>query len=283
MNLEQVGYILHERAQTYEGAGAGWLSIKSFSGGRATYTLGQLRYAPDDNSYLVLDHGRPYRITIEAPAPVESLCIFFAPGFAEQVYRSLVTPTDELLGEPQHLPSSSVPFFERTYAHDALVSPFVFQLRAALNHDYHEPGWLVEQLHRLMQGLLQVHHNVYQEVETLPATRKATREELYRRVHYARDYAAAAFAQPITLHDLAAVAGLSPNHLLRTFKQVFQQTPHQYLITQRLTHAQTLLRYSDHAITDICCDVGFRSLGTFSWLFRRRFGLSPTSYRHQSR
>jgi AraC-like DNA-binding protein len=144
-------------------------------------------------------------------------------------------------------------------------------------------GSLEEQLHKLMGQLLQVHFNVYKEVETLPAARPATREELYRRVQYARDYAAALFDTPVTLDDMACVACLSPNHLLRTFKQVFQQTPHQFITTIRLEEAQRLLRCTDNPVTDICYAVGFESIGAFGWLFRRRFGVSPGEYRRQSR
>jgi transcriptional regulator GlxA family with amidase domain len=133
-----------------------------------------------------------------------------------------------------------------------------------------------------MQRLLQVHYQVYQEVETLPAVRATTREELYRRLYLAKEYAAAAFDQPITLNDMADVAGLSPNHLLRMFKQLFHQTPYQYLTTQRLNQAQQLLSQTDRSVTDICFSVGFESLGAFSWLFRRRVGLAPTEYRRQN-
>ena len=76
--------------------------------------------------------------------------------------------------------------------------------------------------------------SIYQELDAIPAMRAATREELYRRIHYAREYAAALFTTPITLDEMARVAGLSPNHLLRTFKQVFDQTPYQYVIAKRL-------------------------------------------------
>jgi AraC-like DNA-binding protein len=143
--------------------------------------------------------------------------------------------------------------------------------------------WLIEQFHVIMQRLLDVHTNTYREVEAIPAMRAATREELYRRIHYAREYAAALFTTPITLDEMASVAGLSPNHLLRTFKQVFDQTPYQYVIAKRVAYAQELLRSTDQCVTDICFAVGFASLGAFSWWFRQRVGVSPTSYRLQNR
>jgi AraC-like DNA-binding protein len=82
---------------------------------------------------------------------------------------------------------------------------------------------------------------------------------------------------------MAAVACLSPNHLLRTFKQVFHQTPHQFITAVRLEEAQRLLCCTDDSITHICHAVGFTSLGSFGWLFLRRFGVSPRKYRRQNR
>lgn len=274
-------YILHESAKQYFGEGEGLLSIKSFYGGQALYNVGRGQYRLDETAYLILNHGQKYAITIEAETAIESFCLFFSPGFAAEVYRSLITPAGRLLADPDR-PQISLPaFFERTYPHDDLLSPLLGRLRQVLARSPYEPGWLAEQFHRVMQRLLQVHFKVYQEVETLPAVRAATREELYRRLYLARDYMAAAFDQPLTLEEVAGVAGLSPNHLLRTFKTLFHQTPHQYLVNRRLELAQKLLSQTNQSVTDICLTVGFESVGTFSWLFRRRLGLSPTQYRHQ--
>ena len=77
----------------------------------------------------------------------------------------------------------------------------------------------------------------------------------------------------------ARVAGLSPYHFHRMFKRAFGETPMQCLQARRLDAARRLLSSSDRPVTLICFDVGFESLGSFSWLFRRRFGLSPRRFR----
>ena len=85
------------------------------------------------------------------------------------------------------------------------------------------------------------------------------------------------------LPQIASVACMAPHHFLRTFKQAFQETPHQYLTELRLDRAKTLLYRTDTPITDICMEVGFESPGSFSWLFRRQFGTSPSGYRNALR
>lgn len=271
--------ILHEKACEYYWEGAAPLSIKTFFAGRALYTLGKGSYAVDEAAYLIVNHNQPYAITIETQHAVESFCLFFEPGFAEEVQHSLTTPVHGLLDVNAQPAASSLHFFERTYRHDNLLSPLLFQLRATLVNQQFSPLWLSEQFCTIIQRLLQVHFNVYKEVEALPAVRAATREELYRRLYRAREYTCAFFDTPVTLTQLAEVASLSPTHLLRSFKQLFHQSPHQYLTSKRLERAQHLLLHTDLSVTDICFSVGFESFGSFSWLFRRKVGCSPSAYR----
>lgn len=282
--LANASFILHEKGyRRYNAEAIGSLSIKSFYNGQAFYEVGRGRFAVDDNSYLILNHGQPYSITIDSASPMESFCIFFAGGFAEEVHRSLSTNTVRLLDVPEMSAVPSINFFEKNYPHDDILSPALRQFRTALAQRKDEPGWIQEQLHKIMQRLLRVHRQIFKEVEALHAVRASTREELYRRLHRARDYAHAMLDQSITLNEMAQIACLSPNHFLRTFRQVFRQSPHQYLTALRLERAQKLLAGTELSVTEVCYAVGFASLGSFSWLFRRRFGISPEAYRQRKR
>jgi AraC family transcriptional regulator len=270
-------WILHERARRYYWKGAGQLSIKTFSGGRAHYQVGCGHHAVDETSYLVLNEGQTYSITIESRHPVESFCVFFAPGFVEEVQGSLLLKPERLLDDPVAARIPGIRFFEKNYAHDGTLSPALMRLRSAYAKE--ASGFLVEALHDIAERLLRVHQLASQETARLQNVRAATREELYRRICRARDYAAAMFAGPVTLTDMARVACLSANHLLRTFREVFRQTPHQFLRARRLEEAERLLVQSDMSVTEVCLAVGFESPGSFSTLFRRCFGVSPAEYR----
>jgi AraC-like DNA-binding protein len=274
-------FILHEKGKRHHWEGAGALSIKSFYHGQAFYNVGNGCHAVNDDSYLVLNRGQSYSITIEAAQPLESFCIFFAAGLAEEVYRSLAAKSKHLLDAPEMPCVAPVHFFERTYPHDAVLTPALLHLRAALPRRKDDHVWLNEKLRLILQRLLQVHQQACQEVETLPSLRPATREELYRRLHRAKDYAAALFDQPLTLEAMAQVACLSPNHFLRTFKQAFAQTPHQFVTQLRLARAKRLLVQTGLSVTEICATIGFESLGSFSSLFARRVGMSPEAYRRR--
>jgi AraC-like DNA-binding protein len=72
--------------------------------------------------------------------------------------------------------------------------------------------------------------------------------------------------------DLARELHISPFHFIRQFEAVFGLTPHQFRIQARLDRARHLLAMGEHSVTDVCMEVGFSSLGSFSSLFARRLG-----------
>ena len=104
-----------------------------------------------------------------------------------------------------------------------------------------------------------------------------------RRLGRARDLLCQDLEQKLTLAAVAREAALSPGQFIRAFKAVFGQTPHQVRIQARLELAKTLLISGSMPVTDVCATVGFASLGTFSHLFTRRIGLSPTAFQREAR
>jgi AraC-like DNA-binding protein len=105
------------------------------------------------------------------------------------------------------------------------------------------------------------------------------RLESNRRLLRARDTMDRSYAQPLDIAALARVAHVSEAHFIRTFRDTFGETPHRYLQRRRVERAMFLLVQTDRSVTDICLDVGFASLGTFSRTFRAIVGQSPSEYR----
>jgi transcriptional regulator GlxA family with amidase domain len=104
-----------------------------------------------------------------------------------------------------------------------------------------------------------------------------------RRLCQLRDLMRDGLAEPWTLAELAEEAELSGWHLLRAFRGAFGETPHEFLTRLRLERAMELLTITARPVTEVCFDVGFASLGSFSALFRRRVGLSPVEFRRRAR
>src|SRR5436309_2405008 len=88
-----------------------------------------------------------------------------------------------------------------------------------------------------------------------------------------------AYAEPLDVRAVAAVAHISDAHFIRSFRAVFGETPHRYLQRRRVERSMFLLRETDRSVTDICFDVGFSSRGTFVRMFREIVGETPSDYR----
>jgi AraC-like DNA-binding protein len=85
-----------------------------------------------------------------------------------------------------------------------------------------------------------------------------------------------------SVEAIARNVAISPFHFIRQFEAVFGATPHQFRMRARLERAKQLLA-SGRSVTEVCMEVGFSSLGSFSDLFRRRVGVTPSQYRQRLR
>jgi AraC-like DNA-binding protein len=105
----------------------------------------------------------------------------------------------------------------------------------------------------------------------------------FARLCRARDYLGACYSERVTLENAAKQAYLSPFHFNRLFAQAFGETPHEFITRMRIEEAKRLLLAENHSVTDICFDVGYESLGSFSVRFRSLTGWSPSAFRREAR
>jgi AraC-like DNA-binding protein len=107
--------------------------------------------------------------------------------------------------------------------------------------------------------------------------------ESFRRLCRARDLLRELREPSPSIPDLAHEIQISPFHFIRQFEAVFGVTPHQFRIQTRLDLAKHLLARGEHSVTDVCLEVGFSSLGSFSTLFAQRLGEAPSAYQRRIR
>ena len=98
----------------------------------------------------------------------------------------------------------------------------------------------------------------------------------------ARDLLSDVTRPGVSIHEAARGASISPYHFIRRFAAAFGETPHQFRTRERLTAAQRLLARG-HSVTEVCLEIGFASLGSFSSLFTRQIGISPAAYQRSLR
>lgn len=105
--------------------------------------------------------------------------------------------------------------------------------------------------------------------------------ELYERIVAAKVFIDENYHEPIHLDEISKKAFLSRYHFHRLFSQVYKKTPHQYLTTKRIEKAKDLLS-DNRPVSDVCNEVGFESIGSFSVLFKKEIGFAPTYYRNMA-
>ncbi len=106
-------------------------------------------------------------------------------------------------------------------------------------------------------------------------------EELYERIVAAKVFIDENYHEPIDLEEISRKAFLSRYYFHRLFSQVYKKTPHQYLTLKRIEKAKDLLA-ENKAVSDVCNEVGFESLGSFSILFKKEIGFAPTYFRNMA-
>lgn len=104
---------------------------------------------------------------------------------------------------------------------------------------------------------------------------------LYERLVAAKVFIDENYHAQLNLTDISQKAFLSRYHFHRLFSQVYKKTPHQYLTFRRIEKAKDLLS-ENKGVTEVCNQVGFESLGSFSVLFKKEIGFAPQYYRNMA-
>ncbi len=109
------------------------------------------------------------------------------------------------------------------------------------------------------------------------------KNHVFGRLCRARDLLGEVREHPLSIKDVAREVRMSPFHFIRRFEALFGLTPHQFRIKSRLEQAKHLLAMGQYSVTEVCMEVGMSSLGSFSDLFTRRVGATPSAYQHRAR
>jgi AraC-like DNA-binding protein len=206
---------------------------------------------------------------------METCCVFFQQGFVERVGLDMASPLQSSLDAPTRA-APNLWFLSRL--HNDSKGTILPRLRslAARCAEQLQPSSFEEEFLILSQELTALHEEIAAQIARVPASRRSTQEELFRRLQIAREFIHGNASERVSLEDVAREACLSRYHLHRAFKSTFSQTPHTYLTVLRLNRALVLLR-SGCTVTETSLEVGFTSMSAFSRLFSAHFGFSPSS------
>jgi AraC family transcriptional regulator len=259
--------ILNARGARFEGGGdEPELSLKWIPQGRAQYRSEGKSFVLHGDANLLLNRGQPYRLAMREPS--ESFVVFFDRKLANAAWGAQGATAEDFPEVP------------------SVAGPPPAALRSALAHlreaaQQGEPdgdmlGELALALLSDVAALAQQHRAMLARV---PSLRRATREELLRRIARAETYLRET-PRHATLEGAAAAAALSPFHLIRVFRAVHGATPLAWAAARRLETARDSLLLTGDAIADIARRAGYDSRTAFDRAFIRRFRDTPGVVRH---
>jgi AraC family transcriptional regulator len=264
--------VLSGRAARYESRFAGPLSVKAVISGSATWETAAGRFELVPGAALLIHDDEPYEVTIAAPRPVETFCFFFERGFVEDAFRAATTSSAMLLDGT--CANRAMTFAEPLQ----FATPLASELRRA-HALWRDGDSLEESFYAAATLLAHTRRELDARASRLPALRASTREELARRVSIGTAFLHANLGRPIAVADAAREACLSPFHFARLFASFHGETPHRYLTRLRLAHARALLRSDARTVAEVAFACGFESLGSFTTLFTRTVGVTPSHFR----
>ena len=258
----------------------GPLSLKSSFQGEEYYRKGNSFYLVDPSNYLIFNEAKSCSSYIDSKVEVNSFTINFSPSFEKSILQVLFSNPQKLLDEPFYVEDGPrIRFMEKLYQHNNSVSPLIAQLKAFFEHKRESEQRINELLIFLLENMVLSQHHIHREIRSLASIKSSTKIELYKRLIRAKDFIYSSYSSNLTLEEISNVACLNQHYFLRQFRNTFNITPFQYLTQRRLEVASGLLKSTQMDITQICSEIGYSDLASFSRLFKRNFGSSPLIYK----
>lgn len=253
------------------------LSIRCMSGGEQYYKVGSHEHRVTPENFLVINHGQQYKTSYDGPGDKEMMLIAFKPGYAEEILYSVMTQEDKLLDDPFNTVGQPIQFFEKTYDSDPYIKNTFTWLRGLMNENI---GWkksvdLDSVYSGILMRLLQIHREVYADINKIDSVKFSTRKELYKRLTIGKEYLDNNLHRKINIEEVSRIASLSPHHFKRAFKNLFGHTPYDYHVTKRLEYSRRLMEGGGLTVSEICHQIGFEDPSSFIRLFKNRYGCTP--------
>lgn len=267
----------------YEGihsATAGKYAIQMIFNGAAAYTIANRELNLYAGNFIFLNQDTSYSRKIDSILKVDSMSVRFDPDFVIDFEYARTATTELLLDEPESYQRKAPVFVEAIYPLQGDMKFNLLNLKKHIDQGGNDNLLLNTYLeHCLVNYYVLYNAEVIDREASLKFLSHTTKSEILKRLSIARDYIISNYNKNICLDEIARIACLSVNHFLRTFKQAYHQSPHQFLTSIRLRQAKYFLRNTDYPVNEIVDIVGFECPSSFIRLFRNSFHVTPGQYR----
>jgi AraC-like DNA-binding protein len=159
-----------------------------------------------------------------------------------------------------------------------LKKQFLFLNACEMTHELNE-----EFYYQISEQVLQFQYNIFKKLVGINKIKYSTRQEILKRVLIAKEIIHTSYLDNLDLNYIAKESSLSKYFLIKSFRQVFNITPHQYHLRLKINKAKELLIHEkNYAITEVASSLNYPDIYTFSKQFRNIMQCSPTEFRRRA-
>ncbi|MEP6613315.1 MAG: AraC family transcriptional regulator [Mucilaginibacter sp.] len=255
-------------------------SIRFVLQGHERFRLGKRNLTVHPGSFLAINEGTVFSSSVYADVPANTFAILYSPAFLKTFHRDYLLSETALLDDPFSTGDTAATFLETLYPFSGNMMFNLLHLKGHLANAQHDEALISEYVYRCLLNFYKLYGNeIITKKNQLAVLNPGTKAELFRRLNNAKDYMLSNYNQPISIQEISSHACLSEIHFFRSFKQIYNCSPHQYLIQARLNNAQYMLKNTSYAVSEIVNLIGFDNTSSFIRLFKERFGDTPGSFR----
>ncbi len=264
--------IIYSALTNYDGRlQADSLSLKYTISGYEKYYINNNQYKVESGKFIIT----PPDLTIDAkfsnPTPVESLCIQLSNDLINAAFNNLIFSND--LSENMRAINlvHDLNVYQSIEANTTVQST----VNSIIQH-FNSPEIIAEKLQLMAQEVCNIQLQLNTKLVRIERIKKSTKSEIFHRIEKAKNFIELNFKDEINLDLIAENSALTKFDLIRYFKQIYQQTPYQYLMHLRLLRAKELIFENKYALETIALKLNFADLPSFSKAFKNYFGISPS-------
>lgn len=247
------------------------LSLKYTISGYEKYYINNNQYKVESGKFIITPPDLTINAKFSNPTPVESLCIQLSNDLINAAFNDLIFSNN--LNENARAINlvHDLNVYQSIEANTTVKST----VNSIIQH-FNSPEIIAEKLQLLAQEVCNIQLQLNTKLVRIERIKKSTKSEIFHRIEKAKNFIELNFKDEINLDLIAENSALTKFDLIRYFKQIYQQTPYQYLMQLRLLRAKELIFENKYALETIALKLNFADLPSFSKAFKNHFGISPS-------
>jgi len=244
-------------------------SIKAPIQGEENYTIDSKHYKIKHGEFLIVNKNQNLTCKVNSLIDVKGNCVYLDEKLVDNTFNDIINKN--LFFDKAN--SNELNLYNGNYRiENNGLSSILIQLTKGNICDFNLEEWYVN----FAFELLKHQFGVNQLMNKLNISKYSTKQELRSRLNTAKSYIIDNYKEDLTIEKISLNACVSKFHLIRTFKEVFGETPYNYLTRIRLDKASKLINQNKFSIEYIAIETGFKDRQNLSRNFKNQFGYSPS-------